>query len=156
MNEYEIRRKDRLADLGTAERILENAEYGVLSTVGSDGFPYGVPLNFAYDGTKIYFHCAKNTGHKQDNIDNSSKICFTVVENSEVIPKELTTKYSSVIVFGTAKKTETNKRYALELLAEKYASDFPDEGRSEIEKFYSVTDIYEISILKISGKVNKK
>lgn len=49
MNDYEMRRKERLADLQTAERILENAEYGVLSTVGSDGFPYGVPLNFAYD-----------------------------------------------------------------------------------------------------------
>ena len=53
MIDYEMRRKERLADFQTAERILENAEYGVLSTAGSDGFPYGVPLNFAYDGKKM-------------------------------------------------------------------------------------------------------
>lgn len=155
MNNYEMRRKERAADLKTAEQILENAEYGVLSTVGSDRFPYGVPLNFAYDGKKIYFHCAKNAGHKQDNLDYSDKICFTVVDNPQVIAEKLTTKYESAVVFGTAEKTENNKRYALELLAKKYAPDLPDIGRSEIEKYYNVTDIYEISIIKISAKVNR-
>ena len=155
MIDYEMRRKERLADMETAERILENAEYGVLSTVGSDGFPYGVPLNFAYDGKKIYFHCAKNAGHKQANLDYSDKVCFTVVDNPQVIAKELTTKYGSAVVFGTAEKTESNKRYALELLAKKYAPDLPDIVKSEIEKFYNVTDIYEISIIKISAKVNR-
>ena len=155
MIDYEMRRKERLADLQTAERILEKAEYGVLSTVGSDGFPYVVPLNFAYDGKKIYFHCAKNAGHKQANLDYSDKVCFTVVDNPQVIAKELTTRYGSAVVFGTAEKTENNKRYALELLAKKYAPDLPDIGKSEIEKFYSVTDIYEISIIKISAKVNR-
>ena len=155
MNDYEMRRKERLADLQTAERILENAEYGILSTVGSDGFPYGVPLNFAYDGKKIYLHCAKNACHKQANLEYSDKICFTVVDNPQVIAKELTTKYGSAVVFGTAEKTESNKRYALELLAEKYAPDYPEKGKTEIEKFYNVTDIYEISIIKISAKVNR-
>lgn len=155
MNNYEMRRKERMADLKTAEHILENAEYGVLSTVGSDGFPYGVPLNFVCDGKKIFFHCAKNAGHKQANLDYSDKVCFTVVENMKVIPEELTTKYASVIVFGTAKKTESNKLYALELLAKKYAPDFPETGKSEIEKCYNVTDIYEISIIKINAKVNR-
>lgn len=155
MNDYKMRRKERQADVKTAESILKSGEYGVLSTVGSDGFPYGVPLNYAYDGDKIYFHCAKNAGHKQENLNFCGKVCFSVVENPRVIAKELTTKYGSVIVFGTAEKTESNKRYALELLAQKYAAEFPDEGKSEIEKFYNVTDIYEISIVKISAKVNR-
>ena len=91
----------------------------------------------------------------QANLDYSDKICFTVVDNPQVIAKELTTEYGSVIVFGAAEKTESNKRYALELLAKKYAPDYPEKGKTEIEKFYNITDIYEISIIKISAKVNR-
>ena len=56
----EMRRKDK--EIGTDEAInlLAGCEYGVLSTVDSDGQPYGVPLNYAYKDNCIYFH--KSTG----------------------------------------------------------------------------------------------
>ncbi len=31
---------------------------------GEDGYPYGVPVNYVVDKDKIYFHCAKDAGHK--------------------------------------------------------------------------------------------
>ncbi|MCP4630772.1 MAG: hypothetical protein GY850_45770 [bacterium] len=42
----EMRRKDK--EIGTDEtiKLLTECEYGVLSTVGDDGQPYGVPLNY--------------------------------------------------------------------------------------------------------------
>ena len=49
--------------------VLKNAKRGVLSLIGEDGYPYGLPINQWYceeDG-KIYFHGAKE-GHKIDAI----------------------------------------------------------------------------------------
>ncbi len=44
----EMRRIDRKLDDQEAYKLLEEAQYGVLSTIGENGFPYGVPLNYAY------------------------------------------------------------------------------------------------------------
>ena len=41
----EMRRKDREISEEEACQLLATGEYGVLSTVGSDGEPYGVPLS---------------------------------------------------------------------------------------------------------------
>lgn len=153
MKDYSMRRKDRLADESVAKEFLAIGEYGVLSTVGEDGFPYGVPVNYAYDGESIYFHCAKNAGHKQDNLGFCNNVSFTVVCKSEVVQEIFTSKYKSVIVFGVAEKIE-EKRYALELLVKKYSPEFVAEGSAEIDKAISVTDIYKITPCKISAKVN--
>lgn len=85
MKDYEIRRKDRAVDENAALEILKSGSFGVLSTIGADGYPYGVPVNYAYNDGKIYFHCAKNVGHKQDNLRFSGKVSFTVVTKSDVI-----------------------------------------------------------------------
>lgn len=153
MKDYPMRRKDREMDKSFAEEILAKGEYGILSTIGEDGFPYGVPLNFAYDGEKIYFHCAKNAGHKLHNINFCDKVSFSVVCNSEVVQEKLTSRYESVVVFGVAEKIE-NKRYALELLVKKYAPNFAELGKAEIDGAISVTDIFAINPCKISAKAN--
>ena len=52
----QIRRKDRVLDRNGAEDILKKGTYGVLSTFGQDGYPYGVPVNYFYKDGHIYFH----------------------------------------------------------------------------------------------------
>ena len=57
--------------------VLKNAKRGVLSLIGEDGYPYGLPINQWYceeDG-KIYFHGAKE-GHKIDAIKACDKVSF--------------------------------------------------------------------------------
>ncbi|MDU1566241.1 MAG: pyridoxamine 5'-phosphate oxidase family protein [Clostridium sp.] len=44
----EIRRKDRKIEISEAIDMLEICEYGVLSTVNENGYPYGVPLSYVY------------------------------------------------------------------------------------------------------------
>ena len=44
-----MRRKDRQVSDEEAMAYLKAAEYGVLSTVGPDGEPYGVPLTYAVE-----------------------------------------------------------------------------------------------------------
>lgn len=155
MKEYSMRRKDREVDENTARQILFDADYAVISTIGEDGFPYGVPVNYVFDGEKIYFHCAKNCGHKQENLKFSDKVSLSAVNSYEIIKSSFTTKYESVIVFGTAKKTEEKKRYALEMLVKKYSPEFLESGTAEIEGAFANTDVYEINILKMSAKVHK-
>lgn len=155
MKEYKMRRADREAPFSAAEKILYGGEYGVLSTVGEDGAPYGVPLNYAYDGEKIYFHCAKNAGHKQENLRFCSRVSFCVVRGNEVNSRRFTEKYECAVVFGTAEKAERNKLYALELLVKKYSPDYYEKGLDLIKKSAQNTDVYEISIEKISGKIHE-
>ncbi len=37
----ELRRKDRMMDNESAIELLRSSEYGVLSTMGENGYPYG-------------------------------------------------------------------------------------------------------------------
>lgn len=155
MKDYKMRRKDREASESVARGILQCGEYGVLSTVGSDGFPYGVPLNYVFDGEKIYFHCALDSGHKQENLNYCNKVSFCVVASSEVVKEKFTTKFASAVVFGTAQKTIEKKQYALEKLVEKYSPEFEEQGMAEIKSAIAHTDIFEISVEKLSAKVHK-
>ena len=114
----ELKRKK----INNAEEILENGEYGVLATIGDDGYPYAIPLSYVYDGG-IYFHCAP-TGHKMDNIKYNDKVSFCVVGRAKTLPEELSVDYQSVIVFGRAKIIEgEEKNNALGKLMAKYAPD---------------------------------
>lgn len=155
MKDYKMRRTDRELSCDEALEILRNGAYGVLSTIGSDGFPYGVPVNYAYDSGKIYFHCAKNSGHKQENLIYSGRVSFTVVTHEKIVPESFTSEYASVIAFGVASKTVINKEHGLLKLVEKYSPDFIKEGEEYISEYADVTDVYEIDIEKISGKANK-
>ena len=148
----EMRRKDK--EIGTDEAInlLAECEYGVLSTIGSDGQPYGVPLNYAYKDNCIYFHCAQ-VGHKIDNIENNPKVSFCVVGGTKIMPSEFSTNYVSAVAFGVATEVQGAERYdALILLLEKFSPDFMEEGKKYIEKLDKVTKVIKIAIQHISGK----
>ena len=69
----EIRLKDRVINNEKAIEIIKKGSYGVLSTIGEDGYPYGVPLNYTYFDNCICFHCAQK-GHKLENIDFNKKL----------------------------------------------------------------------------------
>ena len=148
----EMRRKDK--EIGTDEAInlLTKCEYGVLSTVGKDGQPYGVPLNYTYIDNCIYFHCALK-GHKIDNIDDNPKVSFCTVGNTEVLPSEFSTNYVSAVAFGIASEVQGTERYdALVLLLEKFSPGFMEEGKKYIKKLDKVTKVIKIQIQHISGK----
>jgi len=148
----QIRRKDREIEIGEAIRLLSQAEYGVLSTSGSDGQPYGTPLNYVYKDNCIYFHCAL-TGHKLENIENNPKVSFCAVGKTKVLPLKFGTEYESVIVFGKASAVQGKERYnALLWLIEKYSPEFVEKGKAYIEKKDKATKVMKIKITHISGK----
>ncbi|XFA98313.1 pyridoxamine 5'-phosphate oxidase family protein [Candidatus Izemoplasma sp. B36] len=150
----ELRRKDKKMDTLTTMEILKNSDVGVLSTIGEDGYPYGVALNYIYYKDKIYFHCAKE-GHKLDNIKYNDKVSFTVYKDVHVIGEALTTHYKSVVVFGKARMIESNEEILM-LLINKYASIDSEIAKKMIEKEIKITGLVEIEIHHISGKIGIK
>jgi len=150
-----IRRSDREITTQEAKEILDNAEYGIMSTVSKNGQPYGLPLNYAYKNDCIYFHCA-TVGHKIENIEQNSKVSFCVVGKTKILPEKFSTEYESVVVFGIVSEVDgTEKSDALLWLVEKYCSDFIAEGKQYIEQKDKVTKVFKIAIDQISGKARR-
>jgi len=147
-----MRRKDKAMQDGAIIGLLQNGEYGVLSTVDGNEQPYGVPLNYVLMNNCIYFHCALE-GHKLDNLAANAKVSFCVVGRTKVLPAEFSTEFESVIVFGRASVIEGEERYqALNALIEKYSPEFVSEGSAYIEKFDSQTNVVRIEIQQMTGK----
>ena len=147
-----MRRKDKAMQDGAIIGLLQNGEYGVLSTVDGNEQPYGVPLNYVLINNCIYFHCALE-GHKLDNLVANPKVSFCVVGRTKVLPAEFSTEFESVIVFGRASVIEGEERYqALNALIEKYSPEFVSEGSAYIEKFDSQTNLVRIEIQQMTGK----
>ncbi|WP_434578494.1 pyridoxamine 5'-phosphate oxidase family protein [Thermoanaerobacterium thermosaccharolyticum] len=151
----ELRRQDRKMDNNEIIEVLKKCQYGVLSTVGIDGYAYGVPLSYVYLNNSIYFHCA-TVGHKLDNIRNNDKVSFCIVGGIDPVPEKFTTKYKSVILFGKASEVNDDEKYsALMAILEKYAGQYMDKGKEYIKNAGEKVKVIKISIDYIEGKMNR-
>lgn len=91
--------------------ILKKEPRGVLSLLGDDGYPYGLPITHWYDeeSGKIYFHGAKS-GHKIDAIKNCDKVSFCVYDEGYRKEGEWALNINSVIVFGRIHIVEDSEK----------------------------------------------
>lgn len=150
-----MRRKDRETSAEEALALLDSAEYGVLSTVGTDGQPYGVPLSYVYRDGRLYFHCA-GSGRKLENIAHEPRVSFCVVGDTRVLPDLFATEYESAMVFGEASAVSgAERRQGLVWLLEKYCPDFMEEGLRYIESQDAATRLFRIDVQQISGKARR-
>ena len=154
-----MRRSDRALSVEDAKELLSRGTYGVLSTVGADGIPYGVPVSYAYapEEETLYFHGAAGVGQKWENLQHCSKACFTVVGETEVLPQKFSTRYESVIAFGdvTICTDQAEKLTGLRHLVEKYSASFAAEGEAYAHRSLEQTDVFALRIRHLSGKARK-
>ncbi|MBA4699766.1 MAG: pyridoxamine 5'-phosphate oxidase family protein [Ruminococcus sp.] len=150
----EMRRTDRQLTEEETMQILQDNQYGVLSTVSMDGYPYGVPMSYAYANGKIYFHGTNANGLKKENIEHNSKACFTVVGNTEVLPSKFSIKYESVIAFGQIKIFEDTQD-VLRKLIQKYSPEYLENGEKYISTAMKNVTVYEFEIESVTGKARK-
>ena len=77
-----MRRFKQQISVAACKEILKNEKRGVLSLLGDNGYPYGLPLSHLYseEDTKIYFHGAKE-GHKIDAIKNFTGTQFSACQH---------------------------------------------------------------------------
>ena len=152
---HEPRRKERSIPREDALSLLERAEYGVLSTIGADHQPYGIPLSFCLVGNDLYFHCALE-GHKLVNLEHHPKVSFCVVGETRVLPGKFATEYESAVLFGTATEVfDAEKQAGLEGLLQKYSSDHFENGLKYIKALDGKTKVFRVSIDAVSGKARR-
>lgn len=149
----EMRRKDKMKPVKETENILRACTNGVLSVIGDEGYPYGVPVSYVYDDGKIYLHCA-GEGHKLDSIKKNAKVSFTVVGADCVDQKKVTTVYKSAICFGNARVVadDGEKEKVLTAILEKYCPDELTGGLEYMKKVFNDTVAVVIDIEHMTGK----
>lgn len=81
--------------------LLVQEPRGVLSMLGEDGYPYGIPLSHWYDpeSGNIYFHGARE-GHKIDALEKCEKVSYCVMDQGFRKDGEWALNIKSVVVFG--------------------------------------------------------
>ena len=150
-----IRRKDRALPQEQAREILTRGEYGVLSTVSSDGQPYGVPVSFCFKDNTITFHCAVK-GQKLENLAANDRVSFCVVGKTELLPGEFATRYESAIAFGKASElTGEEKLNGLREIVRKYSPGFLEKGEKYIVDNIRKARLFKIEIETLSGKARR-
>ena len=151
----EIRRKDRLVSEDTGIALLNSCAHGVLSVLGDDDYPYGVPVNFAYSDNCIYVHGFLE-GHKVDAIKKNPKVCFTAVGNVEIMIDQISTNYASVIVFGKAEivppPSNAVREKAFAAIMEKYIPNEKERTNKYIVDHENNTTLIKIDIEHMTCK----
>ncbi len=152
----EIRRKERALSEQEARAILARAEHGVLATVGSNGWPYAVPVNHVLSGDTLYLHCALE-GHKLENIGHEDRVSFCAVAEASVVPEKLTTAYESAIAFGRAAMVTdaVEKRLAMELLVKRVCGEMPPRAEEALTRAGAKIAVVRIRLERITGKAHR-
>lgn len=146
-----IRANQRMSKKCT-EELLDRNTGGVLCLIGDEGYPYGVPMSYVYQGGKIYFH-SKKRGYKIDAIERNPKACFTVIDMDETVAEEFTVYYRSVVAFGKVRLAEGEEHLnAMWGLVEKYSGDVPQDIKEEEMKGYEKAAIIAFDIDSMTGK----
>ena len=147
------RRADRAISDEQAVALLDRGEYGVLATVGSDGLPYAVPMNYVRDGSTLILHSA-HSGRKINNLQDENRISFCVVGKVRAVGEKFTTQYESVIVSGRVELIKENDRKVA--LLTKFANRFAPtvDPESFIGQYLSQTTVFIVNIETITGKSN--
>ena len=97
----ELARKNKKISMEECIEVLKSETRGVVSVLGDDDYPYGMPMNHFYneeDG-KIYFHCGKY-GHRLDALKKHDKVYFCVFDQGYRNEGEWALNVKSIIVFG--------------------------------------------------------
>lgn len=148
-----MRRHRQLLSEAETIAMLESCTSGVLAVQGDDDYPYAVPLSFAYENGRLYFHSA-TSGHKIDSLARNEKATFCVTAADDVVPEAFTTRFRSAIVFGRARVLTDNgeRRHALECLSLRCSPGQPEAANAEIERGWARVCVIELVIEHMTGK----
>ncbi|MEE8703530.1 MAG: pyridoxamine 5'-phosphate oxidase family protein [Olsenella sp.] len=151
-----IRRfKQQLSDEQCVE-VLEGEHRGVLSLLGDDGYPYGVPLDHWYceeDG-HLYFHGARE-GHKVDAMRACDKASYCVFEQGVPNERRRGLDVRCVIVFGRVRLVEdpvATERVCRALCEELFPGDKEYAG-AEIAHAGRFVQCFELVPEHVTGKL---
>lgn len=135
--------------------ILKQEPRGVLSVIGDDGYPYGMPMDHWYNDADgcLYFHSAKK-GHKVDAMNRCSKASYCVYDQGFRREGEWALNIRSVIVFGRLEIVEDydTAMAITRQLSLKYTDDIAYIDR-EIRQSGKNTLVFRLIPEHITGKM---
>lgn len=91
--------------------VLRREPRGVLSLIGENGYPYGIPMDHWYDeeSGNLYFHGARE-GHKLDAIRKCARASYCVMDQGFRREGEWALNIKSVVVFGEIAPVEDREK----------------------------------------------
>ena len=150
----ELVRKNKKLSMQDCERILRQEKRGVLSVIGDNDYPYGMPMNHFYneENGKIYFHCGKK-GHRLDALKKHNQVSFCVYDEGTCQPGHWALKINSVIVFGKISIIDDINTITdiTTKLSRKFTQD-EDYIQNEIATYAKGTLLLELTPEHICGK----
>lgn len=154
----ELTRKKQQLSGEDCRRLLKTEPRGILSLLGDDGYPYGLPIDhwFNEEDGCIYFHSGKE-GHKVDAMKAHNKASFCVCDQGYREENDWALNIKSVIVFGRIEFVE-DPETAIALVRQlslKYTGDvaFIEE---EIRKYGHEVLCFRLVPEHITGKITKE
>ena len=151
----QMRRFKQQVSEGTCRKVLREQPRGVLSVLGDDGYPYGMPLDhwFSEAENKLFFHCAKE-GHKLDAIKACDKVSYCVMDEGFRKEGEWALNINSVIVFGRMSivTDDEKKREICTNICRKFTDD-EEYLQKELESAFPRVCCLELEIVHMTGKL---
>lgn len=149
MVKYQLTRKEILD-------LIRRADCGTLCTNGTDGYPYGTPVNHVLIDDRIFFH-GRRQGTRNSNIAADDRCSMTFVEERGYQGYgenacDTDTLFRSVIVYGhvTEVTDHDEKMAVLRALTDRLV---PDRTRMPIDPArVDRSGVYEIIVERMTGK----
>lgn len=151
----EMMRKKQQISREECIEVLKSQPRGVLSVLGDEGYPYGMPMNHWYceaDG-KLYFHSGMK-GHRTDAMQACDKASFCVYDEGYRREGEWALNIRSVIVFGRLQMV-TDEEKMMEFiwqLGDKFTDD-KDYLEREIAQALDHTLVFALDVEHMTGKL---
>jgi hypothetical protein len=153
-----MHRVNRLMPDADARAFLRAQKVAHVATVGSDGWPYVVPLIYIYEGgDRLFVHTGSHGGHFERNIMAHRRACVEVADMGPIHPGptyacQSALVYTSVVTFGAVRSVDTlaDKTWFFDRVLEKYG-----EAQWQFEPGYPQIDrivLYQQTIEIITGK----
>ena len=147
-------RKNKQLSAEECLSILKAEPRGVLSVIGDNGYPYGMPMNHFYseDDGKLYFHCGKH-GHRADALTKDPRVSFCVYDKGYKNDGEWALQIKSVIVFGKITRIDDMDKI-VDITAKLSRKFTEDEAyiQNEIKHFAPQTVLLQLTPEHICGK----
>ena len=149
-----MRRQKQALTPEACAALLKTETRGVLSLLGDDDYPYGVPVNHWYDPEtgRLYFHGGK-AGHRVDAAARHDKVSFCVFDRGEREGDDWALHVNCVVIFGRIRPvTDLEETIRISrAISHKFTRDeaYID---AEISRVGAVTQCYEIVIEHMTGK----
>jgi nitroimidazol reductase NimA-like FMN-containing flavoprotein (pyridoxamine 5'-phosphate oxidase superfamily) len=148
-----MRRKEKeITDRQEIDQILAEARVCRVA-FARDNEPYLVPLFFGYDGSRLYFHTARE-GLKLEFLAANPRVCFEVERAVEIVSRDQACNWSAYFesLIGCGQVTEMTKieekEYGLNQIMHHYSGQ---DWQFDPSQFAS-TRVWCIDIESLTGK----